>query len=413
MRHFLTLATALVLVTSNTSAQEHWRTSWHASPQATWGGQFALPTNIPASLHDQTVQETLRLSAGGKRLRLVLSNRYGTGPLLINAASVAKIGGASVALRFSGAPSASVPPGADLVSDIVDLPLQALALITVSTYFAQATPLTTFHWGAQQTALVAAGDRTGAAIKTGSQFGGRAFLKAVLVDDTTPAASVAVFGDSISDGNGSTPDTNRRWPDFLAVRLAADPAKHGVGVANASISGARLLQDQMGQNALARFEQDVLAQPGIKSVVVMMGINDIGWPGSAFAPQDPAVTPEQLIFAWRQLIAAAKIRQVRILGATLPPFEGALHGTPFAGHFSVAKDAVRRAVNDWLRSAHEFDAIIDFDAVLRDPIHPARMLPSYDSGDHLHPGDAGYQAMADAVDLPALFGATQLNLPAW
>lgn len=410
MRHFLTLAASLVLITSNAGAQEQWRTSWHASAQATWGQEFALPTNIPATVHEQTVQETLRLSAGGKRLRIVLSNRYGRQPLLIGAASVAQAGGASVPLRFSGQPSASVPPGADLISDSIDLPLQALELLTVSSYFPQATPLTTFHWGAQQTALLAAGDQTATTIfKADSRFGGRAFLQAVLVDDDSAAASVAVFGDSISDGNGSTPDSNRRWPDFLAARLAAAPAQHGVGVGvgviNASISGARLLQDQMGQNALARFEHDVLAQPGIQSVVVMMGINDIGWPGSAFAPQDPAVTPEQLIFAWRQLIAAARLRHVRIVGATLPPFEGALHGTPFAAHFSVAKDALRCAVNDWLRTAHEFDAVIDFDAVLRDPAHPARLLPAYDSGDHLHPGDFGYRAMADAVDLAALFGA--------
>ena len=221
------------------------------------------------------------------------------------------------------------------------------------------------------------------------------FLASVLVDAGPAAHTIIAFGDSITDGNGSTPDANRRWPDRLAERMAA--SGRDVAVVNAGISGARLLGDKMGVNALARFAQDVLAQPGAKTVIVLMGINDIGWPGSLFAPDAPPANAGQLIAAYRQLIALAHLHHIRIVGATLPPFEGALAGTPFAGHFSPAKDCVRIEVNAWLRTADAFDAVLDFDALLRDPAHPARLLPAFDSGDHLHPGDAGYQAMADAA----------------
>jgi len=186
---------------------------------------------------------------------------------------------------------------------------------------------------------------------------------------------------------------------YLAQRLA----RLGIGVANAGISGARLLGDRMGANALARFEQDVLSQPGVETVIVLMGINDIGWPGSPFAPAAAQITADELIAGYRQLAAAAHARKLRIVGATMPPFEGALQGTPFEGHYSPAKDALRRAVNAWIRHGGAFDAVADFDAVTRDPQHPSRLLPACDSGDHLHPGDAGYRAMADALELRTLF----------
>ncbi|HWW68654.1 MAG TPA: GDSL-type esterase/lipase family protein, partial [Duganella sp.] len=166
----------------------------------------------------------------------------------------------------------------------------------------------------------------------------------------------------------------------------------------AGISGARLLGDRMGVNAAARFGQDALGRPGVGTVVVLMGINDIGWPQSAFAPDEPPMRAERMIAVYRQLIAQARVRGVRIVGGTLLPFEGALQGTPFDGYYTPAKDAVRREVNRWIRDSGEFDAVVDFDALMRDPARPARMLPRYDSGDHLHPGDAGYEAMAKAVE---------------
>ena len=193
-------------------------------------------------------------------------------------------------------------------------------------------------------------------------------------------------------------DRDTRWPDFLAARLAD---KH-VAVLNAGISGARLLQDKMGDNALARLDRDVLSQPGIASVIVLIGINDISWNHMAFAPDDGAADAEQLIAGYRQIIARAHARNVRIVGATLTPFEGALKDTPLMGYYSADKERMRQSVNDWIRHSGEFDAVIDFDALLRDPAHPTRLLPAYDSGDHLHPGDAGTQALAETVDLEAL-----------
>jgi lysophospholipase L1-like esterase len=224
------------------------------------------------------------------------------------------------------------------------------------------------------------------------------FLNAVLVEAAPGGRTVVALGDSITDGNGSTPDLDRRWPDFLAQRLAP----HGIAVANAGISGGRLLKDGMGQSALARFEQDVLSQPGVSDVIVLLGINDIGWPGSPFAPAEGPVTLDQLTTGLRQLVAAAQARGVRVTAGTLPPFEGALEGTPFAGHYSPEKERMRQQLNQWIRTAGAFDAVIDFDAVLRDPHKPRRMRADFDSGDHLHPGDAGYRAMAAAVDI-ALF----------
>jgi len=178
-----------------------------------------------------------------------------------------------------------------------------------------------------------------------------------------------------------------------------------VAVANAGISGTRLLRDGMGVAARARFDDDVLNQPGVASVVVALGVNDICWPGTPFAPAETVPTAAELIAGYKELIAAAHARHVRIVGATITPFQGALPGTPFAGLYDTpAKEAIRQQVNRWIRDSHAFDAIVDFDAVLRDPRHPARLLAQFDSGDHLHPGDAGYAAMANALGADVLFG---------
>ncbi|MFY0479558.1 SGNH/GDSL hydrolase family protein [Achromobacter marplatensis] len=390
------------------ASQAAWVSSWSASPQPLWDASFVLPTGMPAQVADQTLRETVKISLGGKRLRVVLSNRYGTQPLVIGAARVAKAGAGSAidpasdrALRFGGRLGVTVAAGAQVVSDPVDLPVAPLSELAVSTYFPQPTPVATFHWGAQQTAAWAEGDVSGASALPGATaLQGRAFLAGIWVESVANTPVVVAFGDSLTDGNGSTPGANRRWPDILARRLAPQ----GVGVVNAGISGARVWGDKMGVNAMARFEADVLAQPGVRTVVVLMGINDIGWPDSGFAPDDAPMTAARLVEGYRQLAEAARARNVRIVGATIAPYEGSLHGTPLADHYSPAKDAVRREVNQWIRDSGVFDAVVDMDAVLRDPAHPARLLPAYDSGDHLHPGDAGYQAMAQALDDGILFG---------
>ena len=410
MHPSLPFAAALVACACSipATAASTWQTTWYAAPQPVWDSSFVLPTNIPPSLSGQTVREIVRASIGGKQVRVQLSNRYGTTPLHIGAVRIALAGkgGAMVAasdraLTFNGSAAVTIAPGAPVFSDPVDFPLAPLSQLAISTYLPVPTPLSTFHWGDQQTAFIGTGDVT-----RQPRFGpmqaikGRVFLTSVLVDASATARTVIAFGDSITDGNGSTHDANRRWPDALAQRLAG----RGVAVVNAGISGARLLGDKMGANALARFGQDVLAHPGPKTVIVLIGINDIGWPGSPFAPGDRTVTPAELIAGYRQLIALALLHQVRIVGATLPPFEGALAGTPFEGHYSRAKDQVREAVNAWMRTAGAFDAVIDIDALLRDPAHPGRLLPAFDSGDHLHPGDAGYYAMAAAMPFEILTG---------
>jgi lysophospholipase L1-like esterase len=377
--------------------REYWITSWYAAPQPGWDKAFILPMNVPAILDNQTLQETVRLSAGGRRLRLVFSNRYGRDAVALGEVLVGVGGNTALqALTFSGKRGAAIAPGAVLTSDPLALDLAPLSTLTVRSYLPSRTPVASFHWGAQQTVYTSAGNAgRDARFPMASPVSGRVFLNAVMVDAGASGRTVVALGDSITDGNGSTPDANRRWPDFLAERLAP----RGIAVANAGISGARLLRDGMGRSALARFEHDVLGQPGVSDVIVLLGTNDIGWPGGPFAPDERPVTLDELVTGYRQLVAAAHARGIRVTAGTVPPFEGALEGTPFAGHYSPAKELLRRQLNDWIRSAGQFDAVVDFDAVLRDPARPQRLQAGFDSGDHLHPGDAGYRAMAAAIDI--------------
>ena len=387
-----------------------WLASWTASPQAVWGSDFVLPSNVPAVLHGQTVRQVARLSVGGPRVRIVLSNAYGKAPLRIGAASVALAASASAidagslrTLTFAGQPSATMAPGAPLVSDPVDLSVPDLARLTVSVHLPQASPVATFHWDGRETAWIAPQDQTRAARIDEAQTGvqtttARLLLSAIEVEAAPGAQAVAILGDSITDGASASLGMDARWPDFLARRLAPQ----GVAVLNAGISGARLLSDGMGDNALARFARDVLAQPGVRTVIVLLGINDISWPGTAFAPRAQRPTLEDLTAGYAQLVAQARSRGVRVVGATLTPFAGALPGTPLSNYYQLDKDALRQQLNAWIRASGLFDAVLDFDALARDPASPLRLLPAYDSGDHLHPGDAGNRALAEGIDLPLL-----------
>jgi len=403
MRPYLHSAAILAAMTlaGNALAEDartHWVTSWYAAPQPGWDSQFVLPMNVPAVLDNQTVREYVRVSAGGERIKLVFSNRYGKAPLAIGAASVVMPEVTRV-VTFEGARQVTIAAGATVTSDPIALSVAPLSQLEVTTYLPKRTAITGFHWGASQNISIAAGNVGGAIeFSNATRVEGRLFVSAVLVDALPNGRTVVALGDSITDGNGSTPDADRRWPDFLARRLAP----HGIAVANAGISGARLLKDGMGEGALARFEQDVLSQPGVSDVIVLLGINDIGWPGSPFAPAETMVTLNELTAGFRQLAATAHARKIRITVGTLPPFEGALEGTPFAGHYNPQKEALRLRLNDWIRGAGIFDAVVDFDAVLRDPARPQRMRAEFDSGDHLHPGDTGYRKMADAIDIDAI-----------
>ncbi|CAM3974073.1 SGNH/GDSL hydrolase family protein [Bordetella tumulicola] len=397
-----------------------WVATWQASPQPVWGPDFLFPANVPAELFNQTVRQVARVSLGGPRLRIVLSNTYGRQPLVVGKATVARPQegdeGAVVAdsvrmVTFGGHATATIPPGASLVSDPVALSMAVLEQLVVSLYLPQRTPLQTFHWDGRQTAWIVPGDQTAvAALKKQDSEAqvttARALLSGIQVEAGEAAGAVVVMGDSITDGAEASLDQDHRWTDFLAARLAP----RGVAVVNAGISGARLLSDGMGVNALARLNNDVLTQPGVESVIVMLGINDISWPGTAFAREAQRPTLEALTAGYRQLIAQGHSRGIRVIGATLTPFEGALPGTPLADYYHPDKDALRRQVNDWIRHSGAFDAVIDLDAHLRNPQHPARIDSRYDSGDHLHPGDEGNRAMADAVDLEVLLpGGAELD----
>lgn len=404
----LLAASALAPLHAAPPAHAQWIPTWTASPQPRWDGGFALPTNLPYHFWNQTVRQNARVSIGGPRVRVLLSNEYGTQPLVIGAAQLARAGkgadivaGSAHALTFGGSTSVTIPPGAPMLSDPVDLPVAALSDVSVSLYLPEPTPPATFHWDARQTTYVGSGDQTAATrLKHDATLTTRVFVTAIQVEAPLNARTVVAIGDSITDGNMATMDANTRWPDVLAQRLSP----RDVAVVNAGISGARLLKDAMGSNALARFDRDVLSQPGVAAVVVLMGINDIGWHGTPLGPDAGIASPDALIAGYRQLIQRAHARGVRIAGATLTPFEGALQDTPMRGYFNADKERVRQAVNAWIRDSGEFDAVVDFDAIVRDPARPTRFLPAYDSGDHLHPGDAGYRAMAQAIDLDALLG---------
>lgn len=387
--------------TARAAESARWVATWTASPQPVWDNSYPADIRIPPSLANRTLRQIAFVSLGGKRMRIVFSNEYGSQPLIIGEAHVALSGGEAKLVKgtdrkltFGGRSSVTIPPGAPIVSDPVEFAVAPLSNVAVSMYLPEPTPLTTFHWDGLQTAYLASGNATGADdIKSMATTRSRIFLSSILVETPDAARAVVAFGDSITDGNATTPDANRRWPDMLAQRLSKDH----VAVLNTGISGARMLKDRMGTNALARFDRDVTAQPGIKAVIVLMGINDIGWAGS-IEPQSPFVSADDLIAGYRQLIARAHLHNIRIVGGTLTPFEGVLR----SGYYTAKKEQVRQTINQWIRTGGEFDAVADFDAMIRDPAHPARFLPAYDSGDHLHPNDAGNRAMAEGIDVKTL-----------
>jgi lysophospholipase L1-like esterase len=368
------------------------------APAAPGGAPAPAAPAPPPAITNQTLRQIVHTSIGGDRVRLTLSNAFGTAPLEIGAASIALrdkdaaiVERSSKRVTFSGNPSFTIPPGAVAISDPIDLQVPAVSDVAVDLYLPGdlTTSPYTIHNGALQTNYVSAtGNHAGMAAPPVMTTTTSWFLLARLeVAAAAPVTTVVALGDSITDGTRSTVNTNNRWPDHLARRLAADRSAPKVAVVNAGIAGNRVLTDGAGVNALARFDRDVLLQPGVTHVVVMEGINDIG-----LARANPSPAAADLIAAHRQLIERAHARGLRIYGATLTPFEG-------AAYWTAEGQAKRDALNQWIRTSRAYDGVIDFDAVLRDPGAPTKFLPQYDSGDHLHPNDAGYQAMGNAVDL--------------
>lgn len=398
----LTFASAQPATTHKLQGQ-HWAASWIAPAQPLWASNFALPLGMPDELQNSTLRQYLRTSIGGKRIRIVVDNQYSDRPLTIGRAHVSRDKGAGGAwVRFQGEQGVVIAAGAKAVSDPIDLPVAAATRLQVDLYLPERTRLGGFHWDARERTLLSPGDSTGRAAPPNAQaLSTRAFLSSLLVESSSKPVAVVALGDSITDGNGATPGTDRRWPDFLGARLAP----RGVAVLNAGISGNRLLRPGMGESGLARLGKDVLQQPGVRAVIVLLGTNDIGWPGGPFAPKEMVPGVDELTRGYRQLVAQAHVHGVRVIGATVPPFEDALKGTPLEGHYNPAKEAVRQSLNAWIRTAGVFDAVVDFDKELRDPSRPTRLRPAYDSGDHLHPNDVGYEAMARVVDADALLAA--------
>lgn len=380
-------------------------------PPAAAGQELAIASASPLHFKDQTLRQIAQVSTGGGKVRVVLANSLGTLPLRVGAASLALqdkgsliIAGSSHPLTFGGLASPVIPPGAILTSDPVDMKVANFTNVVVDLYLPDDTsewksPITMHAASWQVNYVSTAGNfvgntafpvatttayRRGDGLASASSF----FLARIEVMPSKPTNVLVAFGDSITDGTQSEIDANRRWPNLLAKRLSA--AGIPMSVVNGAIGGGRVLSDGVGPNALARFDRDVLAQPGVTHITIMEGINDIGVGGSK-----PSPSVADLIAGHRQMIDRAHARGLKVIGATLTPFEGAAYWTPEG-------EAKRQELNKWIRNSKAYDEVMDFDAVIRDPANPTKTQTVFDSGDHLHPSQAGYVAMAKSINL-ALF----------
>ena len=384
-----------------------WVGSWAASQQ------LVEPNNAlsPQDLRDATLRQIVHLSLAGSQIRLRLSNRYGNAPLHFTAVHAARplspasakiTPGSDVAFTFSGSPEVTIPEHADYVSDPISFPVQAFSDLAITLHTDIPATEQTGHPGSRATSYISHEDSVStldfSSVKTVDHW---YFIAEVDVAAALGARALAVLGDSITDGHGASINGNDRWPDQLALRLQASPTTHDVAVLNAGIGGNRLLADGLGPNALARFDEDVIAQPSVHYLIILEGINDIGMlihNGDVPAAAHDALV-RRIIAAYEQMIARAHAHDITVVGATIMPFVGSNFYHP-----GPPSEADRQAVNEWIRVAGHFDAVIDFDKITRDPEHPDRLLPAFDSGDHLHPSPTGYAAMAQGVRL-ALFAS--------
>ena len=400
-----------VLVTSEAApaqqradpAPDAWIGTWAASQQLTEDANLPLPPGFA----DTTLRQIVHVSIGGSRLRVRFSNAFGKAPLTLRAARVARsMGGGAIRpdsdkpLTFRGGATVTIPEGALVLSDPVDFDVPPLSDLAVTIYVRGAPADVTGHPGSRTTSHLQGGDAvTAPELPAAARVDHWYFLSGVEVLAPASAGAIAILGDSITDGRGSTTNGNDRWPDILARRLQSRNGPPPVAVLNLGVGGNRLLRDGLGPNTLARLDRDVLAQPGVRWLVVLEGINDIGTGPGARAKGEAAATADDIIAAYEQIVERARAHGIRVYGATIMPFEG----FTYANYFTPEGEADRRTINEWMRTSGRFDAVIDFDAATRDPDRPSRLSAAVDGGDHLHPSAAGYRIMADAIDL-ALFG---------
>jgi lysophospholipase L1-like esterase len=363
---------------------------------------------LPAASKDATLRQLVRVSVGGTRLRIRLSNAFGTSPLEIAGVSVARAvspdsswiaPSTARSVTFAGEQTVTIPAGADFVSDPVTMNVPALDTLAVSLRLPELPKLQTGHPGSRATSYVAPGNQLAAAqLQSAVPVEHWYFLSEVDVAPPAPAAAIAILGDSITDGHGVETNTNQRWTDFLIDRLKATRATRSLAVLNLGIGGNQVVDDGLGPNAVARFGRDVLSRSGVRYLIILEGVNDLGvltrdHPVSAAEHQ---AFVRRLLAGYAQIVARARDRGIKVIGATIMPYGGSGYYHP-----GPPSEADRQTVNRWIRDTGHVDAIIDFDALLRDPARPERLRKEFDS-DGLHPSVAGYKAMGDAVPL-ALF----------
>jgi lysophospholipase L1-like esterase len=382
-----------------------WVASWGAAQQIP-EPQNALPA---ADLTDATVRQVFHLSVGGPALRVHVSNAFGTAALRFTSVHVARPLSPSAAaidpasdrtLRFAGSVEVTVPPGAEFVSDPVDYAVAPLSDVAVTFHLDTPPSTEAGHPGSRATSYYEPGDAVSApALADAKRVDHWYQVSEIDVLGAPGAASVVALGDSITDGHGATTNGNDRWTDVLARRLQASPRTRSIGVVNQGIGGNHLLTDGLGPNVLARLDRDVLAPEAVKWVIVFEGVNDLGGlaQNGEVTPEAHAARVQSVIAAYQQIILRAHAHGLRVYGVTVTPYAGSDYYHP-----GPLSEADRQAVNQWIRATGHFDAVIDFDAVVRDPAHTDRLLPAYDCGDHLHPSPAGYKAMGEAIPL-ALF----------
>jgi lysophospholipase L1-like esterase len=385
---------------------DHWVGTWATAPYALDVPQRLADLGFGAA--DMTIRETVHTSLAGPLVRVELTNEFGTEPLIIGGVHLALAGPTSTedggialasgnAMTFNGSPTITIPAGGMAVSDPAALAVPAGGDLTVSIFLpAQTISRVSFHNSAYQTNYLATGNVVGArTLTTPRKVTSWYFLKAVDVRTPGTTGAIVAFGDSITDGTGSTLNMNMRWPDVLARRLHADKKTAELSVLNEGIGGNRVLHDTTGPNALARFDRDVLAMSGVKYLVILESINDIGHAADPVKPYD-VVTADDLIQGLAQMVERAHTHGIKVIGATLTPYAGAKYASP-------AGEAMRQAVNTWIRTTKTLDGVVDFDKATLDPAHPDAYKADFESGDHLHPKDAGYKAMGDAFDLKLFY----------